>query len=367
MQVKLFVSSLPSDVTEKELIEQLNAYANIVSVKLVKDKKHGFCVGFGNIFVSNQEEAAILQNSRVTFRNRVLKIDPFLTGKHLESKQQDLYSRRIFVKQIPKKIKEKNLKHIFSKYGKVHKAHFLHKNSETVTSCAVITFEKSSSAYKCLKTKNLKIPGNEKLVPCFPYNPKLKCKDNENNIYDNPHQNFNNNQLSNPSTNFSYNYPNETMNWNQNINNQNLFGQNDCLYSQYFFNNMLQAENSLNNNNWHGLNENDQIHSSFNNYLKEGLFMNLGQNPANFSLQGRNMTISKITKINFVQNNFQKCRSNQNQPNIEYITPFSRNYRHEKIIDNHNCWNIRLNLFNKNKFFRNIAINKDSSDLKMTK
>lgn len=178
MSVKLFISSLPSDTNQDELYDVLSKYAFISSIKLVRDKKLGFCLGYGNIFVPDENSCYQLLGAQIEFKNRGIVIDPFLSGNQLEMKQNNLYSRRVFLKHIPRKVTERELELVFGQFGPVEKAHYLHKDSKTSSSCGIVTFCEIKSAKRCLAEAFVKIPGTKKSIPCFEYNPKLTCKDN---------------------------------------------------------------------------------------------------------------------------------------------------------------------------------------------
>ncbi|MFI5159171.1 MAG: RNA-binding protein, partial [Sphingobacteriales bacterium] len=56
MMVKLFVSGFPLDIQEIELAKMFALHGDIVTIKLVRDKKTRVCKGYG--FIEMTDEAA---------------------------------------------------------------------------------------------------------------------------------------------------------------------------------------------------------------------------------------------------------------------------------------------------------------------
>ena len=76
--MKLFVGSLPFEVSEGELKELFNSYGDLISVKLITDRETGRSRGFGFVEVSSEDEGerAIkeLNGSNLKGRNIVVKL-----------------------------------------------------------------------------------------------------------------------------------------------------------------------------------------------------------------------------------------------------------------------------------------------------
>ncbi|MGF1460053.1 MAG: RNA recognition motif domain-containing protein [Leptolyngbyaceae cyanobacterium] len=90
MSVRVYVGNLPKDV-EREQLEAVFAEHSeeIVSVKLVTDRKTGKCRGFGFVTVKTDEQAdAIVEKfSDFTFQENTLKVEKALP--RAKAKQED--------------------------------------------------------------------------------------------------------------------------------------------------------------------------------------------------------------------------------------------------------------------------------------
>ncbi len=83
---KIFAGNLPSDTTEKELIEMFSAHGKVRSIKLPTDLFSGKCRGFGFIEMEGHEaRAAIAALNGKDFNGRPLKVN--------EEKPQELRGR----------------------------------------------------------------------------------------------------------------------------------------------------------------------------------------------------------------------------------------------------------------------------------
>src|SRR5882757_3871232 len=80
MMVKLFVSGFPLDIEEIELAKLFAPHGDIVTIKLVRDKKTRVCKGYGFIEMADEASAenaiAALDGQPMGDRNLTVKIRP---------------------------------------------------------------------------------------------------------------------------------------------------------------------------------------------------------------------------------------------------------------------------------------------------
>jgi RNA recognition motif-containing protein len=80
MMVKLFVSGFPLDIEEIELAKLFAPHGDIVTIKLVRDKKTRICKGYGFIEMADEAAAenaiAALDGEPMGDRNLTVKIRP---------------------------------------------------------------------------------------------------------------------------------------------------------------------------------------------------------------------------------------------------------------------------------------------------
>ena len=72
--MKLFVGSLPYNITESEISELCASYGSVVSVKLIVDQFSGQSKGFGFVEMSNRSEGhKVMDNlNGMVFKSRTL-------------------------------------------------------------------------------------------------------------------------------------------------------------------------------------------------------------------------------------------------------------------------------------------------------
>jgi RNA recognition motif-containing protein len=85
MPNKLFIASLPSNVTKKDMHELFSAYGKIKRVEMVTQKGSNRCKGFAFVtYFSNQVAERVL-NEEIYFQGRRLSIREQLKGNQLKA------------------------------------------------------------------------------------------------------------------------------------------------------------------------------------------------------------------------------------------------------------------------------------------
>ena len=129
--IQLFIGSLPARCKEDDLRQLLRPYGKLTSINLFIDFKTVLCKGFGNVTLKIHQKAR-LDNAKIVekllktpfnLKGRKIHIERFLKGDQLENRNQALSGRRIFLKNLPKKIKNSDLVSLFSRFGEVHCAY----------------------------------------------------------------------------------------------------------------------------------------------------------------------------------------------------------------------------------------------------
>jgi RNA recognition motif-containing protein len=57
--IKLFVGGFPLDMTELEIVQIVAMYANVVTIKIVRDKKTKICKGYAFLEIADRESAEL--------------------------------------------------------------------------------------------------------------------------------------------------------------------------------------------------------------------------------------------------------------------------------------------------------------------
>lgn len=74
--IKLFIGGFPLDMNELSIVQQVALYANVSTIKIVRDKKTKICKGYAFIEVTDRESAenAVENLDGTMFHGRELKV-----------------------------------------------------------------------------------------------------------------------------------------------------------------------------------------------------------------------------------------------------------------------------------------------------
>lgn len=159
---KIYLSSLPSSVSENQLKLLFGRFGEIKSIKLFMDKKEGFCRGFGSMtFVTGTNIDRIFSIEH-TLQGRTILCEPYIDQKCKLKNLKKLNSRKkIFVSNIPSWMTNNDIKDFFSQYGKVESAYRIQRHgSNRKMPFGYTSFYEVSSAEKCLE-EGFKFMGNK--------------------------------------------------------------------------------------------------------------------------------------------------------------------------------------------------------------
>ena len=83
---KLFIGGFPLEMTEMEVVQIIAPFAEVVTIKLVRDRATKKCKGYGFVEVSNEEDAkmAIAALDGSVSGDRVLSLN-MVTSKETEA------------------------------------------------------------------------------------------------------------------------------------------------------------------------------------------------------------------------------------------------------------------------------------------
>lgn len=161
----IFVGGLPGTAEKSAICRHFSRFGNIENIKLKLDKKSNLSKGYALVTFLKQVsyEAAIKVPEHYLF-SRCISCQPFLEGEKLSSYLEDLNSRRLFVKYIPKSYNNQEFEDLFRKYGDVDFGYVV-KDPKTARSrgFGYITFKKSQDAIRIQKMRCIKLKGNKKM------------------------------------------------------------------------------------------------------------------------------------------------------------------------------------------------------------
>lgn len=150
---KLYLSSLPSTVSENKLKMVFGRFGKVHSIKLSRDSRNGFCRGFGSITFKNEINLEKILSMDLKIMGRSISCEPFIERERdLELRKIINSRRRVFVSNIPTWMTNQNLRQFFSQYGDVVSAYRIEQHgSMKKMPFGYIYFEDISAAEKCLE------------------------------------------------------------------------------------------------------------------------------------------------------------------------------------------------------------------------
>jgi len=125
----IFVKNLPPDFKSKELFKMFSKVGRVVSCK-VKYNTNGTCKGYGYVQFENKETAdkALNEMNERVICGYKINIGPF-KSKDNRNSSINMYNN-LFVKCIPKKFTNEDLKNLFSSYGEIVSAVIIKEKAE---------------------------------------------------------------------------------------------------------------------------------------------------------------------------------------------------------------------------------------------
>ena len=155
----IFIKGIPPEIKPREVFELFNKYGEIISIKICEDDD-GNLLGYGyiNYYSLDSAENAIKDLNKKKIWGSVLEIEHF--QKKNERLQTNLGNNSIYIKNIPDKINENDIKDLFKKFGDITWSKVLCDNNGR--KFAIIVFNSTENALKAKEEMNdKKIDGND--------------------------------------------------------------------------------------------------------------------------------------------------------------------------------------------------------------
>ena len=117
----IFIGGLPGSATQIEIREFFSQFGKIVKIKMHgSQKKSNYNKGYAILqYETESSYRASLKRPEHILFNRVIMCQPYLQGRDLSQYLEDLNSRRLFVKYIPKNINNEQFENLFTVHGEV--------------------------------------------------------------------------------------------------------------------------------------------------------------------------------------------------------------------------------------------------------
>jgi len=151
---KLFVGGLPKKIKETQLVKFLSQFGDVSRVFLKKKKYGHGCLGYGRILCDSITCSFFLSNqNEINFKGKKLTFKPFLEGNQLQNHLEDFNSKRIFIKNLPNDINNKQFINLISEYGKFETA-YLRSISKNYNLVGIVIFTSKTQAEKMAQRIN---------------------------------------------------------------------------------------------------------------------------------------------------------------------------------------------------------------------
>lgn len=157
----LFIKNVPAEVKPRDFYEKFMQFGDIISAKLCEDEE-GNHFGYGYVSYYNPESAEVA----IKTLN-----DAFWVGQKLEvgrfqkknERFQDLsINKNLYVKNLPEKFTESDIKELFAKYGTITWTKVMVDPSGRKS--AIVSFDKEESVQKARELNNTQVHGAELYV-----------------------------------------------------------------------------------------------------------------------------------------------------------------------------------------------------------
>lgn len=162
----LFIKNLHEDIKTKDLYDHFISFGKISSCK-VKYRNSGKCKGYGYVQfeVKESAEKALSSANGSALKGLKIEVSPYKPPKERNSSIAKY--NNLFVKCIPKKYTNENLKELFSEHGEIISAVVIKDRTEDIENkgFGFVCFKSADDARKAEEKKNqYKIEGQELFV-----------------------------------------------------------------------------------------------------------------------------------------------------------------------------------------------------------
>jgi RNA recognition motif-containing protein len=152
---RLFIGGLQHSVKHEDLLSFLRKYGQVKELILPKKAGSNKCLGYGNFICDAATAERFINGMPLKFQKKKLSFKTFLSGQQLNSHLQDFNSKRVFIKNLPKGMKVKELKKNLKKVGKFSSV-YIRSVSRYFDSVGVVMFQTEQKAkFFCKKLNSI--------------------------------------------------------------------------------------------------------------------------------------------------------------------------------------------------------------------
>lgn len=159
---KLFVGSVPRNITEDQVQRLFSEYGNVLEVAILRDKRTGLQQGCCFIKYATVEEAErairALHNQKTLLGGSAPLQVKFANG---DRDRQGLTEHKLFVGSLNKRASEKDIEEIFLPYGRVDDVYIMRDEFKQSRGCAFVKFPTKDMAVAAISALNgiYRMPG----------------------------------------------------------------------------------------------------------------------------------------------------------------------------------------------------------------
>lgn len=122
--MKIFIGCLPAETVEEELCDYFKRFCHLDNFK-IKYRSNKICAGYGHFICLNPTQRVLTKLFRTShyYLERSLEVRKYLTGEALDAYQFQFNKRRVYIRNLPPKVKDQELEVIFEQFGPVERAY----------------------------------------------------------------------------------------------------------------------------------------------------------------------------------------------------------------------------------------------------
>lgn len=179
---KIFISSLPSNCTNEDLIKFLEPYGDYIDLEYTP-KKGTLNNNVANVTILDNDHYNSLMSKNLHFINGCkIELRRYVCGKNLIEVEKRIQNKRLYVKNLPHEATDDEVRELFSNFGEVELFYSCRfkRLENTPTNYGFVTFKDKKDAQTVLKKHTMYFQKYDRVVYVLPF--KAKGKKNEINL-----------------------------------------------------------------------------------------------------------------------------------------------------------------------------------------
>jgi RNA recognition motif-containing protein len=190
MSLKIFVGSIPTNITKQRVLDYFAQYGELTNFSIVVKPQKGKDHKCGILNCQNEQTLNSILKQPHSLDGNILDCHRYLRGKRLRDYLSTLNRRNVYVTNMPYNTSNKSLSNFFENFGAIQNVRFLYSKKRYKEKYAIITFEEEEVAQELLRMKKVRFRGGWIKLKIYK-DKKMKIKNIPKKPQQNKTQNFN--------------------------------------------------------------------------------------------------------------------------------------------------------------------------------